>query len=460
MEHSFTKVIDLLFLARKEGVELVMNDERLQLKVGANKAVDETLLREIRNNKQLIIDYLKSDNWQATRVTKNNQHKVTRFDRDSLLHIPLSFSQERLWFIDHLEGSVQYHSPAIMRLNGYLDTVALSHALKSLIRRQDALRTVFHEIDGNVYQSLKSGDDWELQLVDGLPYKDDAGALKQYIEKLVKEPFDLANDYPIRGTLIKLGEQEHILVVTMHHIASDAWSISIIVKEVAALYQAFTQGQEAALDPLPVQYADFAVWQRNYLQGAVLEKKISYWKNKLEGQEPLQLPTDYNRPPVRGTRGASTGFKIDREVASQLHELSRLQGVSLFMLLLAAFKVLLHRYSSQDDISVGTSIASRQQKELEGLVGFFVNTLALRTEFSSDISFAALLEKVKSTTLEAYEHQDIPFDKVVEVAVGERDASRTPPVPGNAGITKHTGILQTEVWRGGVISRAVHHQYR
>ncbi len=426
MEHSFNKVIDLLFLAREEGVELVMNDERLQLKVGVNKAIDETLLKEIRNNKQLIIDYLKSDNWQATRVTKNNNHKITRFDRDSLPHIPLSFSQERLWFIDHLEGSVQYHSPAVMRLVGNLNKEALLYALRAIISRQDALRTVFHEIDGKVYQSLKTNEDWELQLVDGSAYKEDAGALKLYIEKLVKEPFDLANDYPIRGSLIRLDDQEHILVVTMHHIASDAWSISIIVKEVVELYSSFVQGRQANLETLPVQYADFAVWQRNYLQGAILEKKINYWKNKLEGQEPLQLPTDYTRPPVRSTRGASTGFKIEKELAGQLHELSRQQGVSLFMLLLAAFKVLLQRYSSQEDISVGTSIASRQQKELEGLVGFFVNTLALRTEFSSDISFAALLEKVKSTTLEAYEHQEIPFDKVVEIAVSERDPSRSP----------------------------------
>jgi non-ribosomal peptide synthetase component F len=192
------------------------------------------------------------------------------------------------------------------------------------------------------------------------------------------------------------------------------------------LYNAFLEGQEPQLVALPLQYADYAVWQRNFLQGEILDKKIAYWKQKLEDISPLQLPTDFTRPPVKGAKGASASFNIDKSLLLQLHELSRQQGASLFMVLLAAFKVLLYRYSGQQDISVGTSIASRQQKELEGLVGFFVNTLCLRDKVIAGASFTELIQQVKTTTLEAYQHQELPFEKVVEAVVNERDTSRSP----------------------------------
>ena len=341
-------------------------------------------------------------------------------------HIPLSYSQERLWFIDQLEGSVQYHVPVVLLFKGHLDSTALSSALQGILTRHEVLRTVFREKGGRVYQSVMETAEWSMQLMDGAAYKQDQQRLKKYTTELIRKPFDLSKDYLLRADLIKLDELEHVAVVTMHHIASDAWSLSILVKEVAELYSSFTEQRPALLPELSVQYADYSIWQRSYLQGQVLDKKLAYWKEKLNGNTPLQLPADYPRPATGSTRGAATGFKIDKALTGSLKELSQQNGVTLFMTLLSVFKVLLHRYSSQEDISVGTSISNRPQEEVEGLVGFFVNTLTLRTELNGGMSFAELLQSVKDTTLGAYEHQDVPFEKVVEAVVKERDMSRSP----------------------------------
>ena len=340
--------------------------------------------------------------------------------------IPLSFSQERLWFIDRLEGSLQYHIPAVMRLKGDLNMNALEYALSSIINRHEVLRTVFLKHDGDAYQFVKDNANWALPLVDGIRYKNDPPALQQLIQKLINAPFDLSKDNMLRAHIIKLNDQEHILVVTLHHIASDGWSRSILVKEVAELYTAFEEGRKAALAELPIQYADFSIWQRNYLSNEVLAKKMEYWQNKLEGIEPLQMPLDFTRPPIQTTRGASAPFTFDKELSNALAQLSQEKGTTLFMTLLAALKVLLYRYTGQKDICIGTGTAGRQQQEVEGLIGFFINTLALRTEVNTDGGFTALLQDVKKTTVEAYENQEVPFERVVDAVVRKRDRSRNP----------------------------------
>ncbi|MEO7768108.1 MAG: condensation domain-containing protein, partial [Ferruginibacter sp.] len=340
--------------------------------------------------------------------------------------IPLSFSQERLWFIDQLEGSLQFNSPSVLRLRGSLSTESLRQSLQQIIRRHEVLRTVIREQEGIVYQQVQPADCWELSVSDVSGHAADPKWLQARIRELVSAPFDLSKDYMLRGDLLVLSAEEHVLVVTMHHIASDAWSIPVIVQEVVELYSSFEEGRESRLAPLELQYADYALWQRRYLQGETLEKKISYWKNKLDGQLPLQLPTDYPRPAVRSTRGASSSLRLAKDLSLGLQELSHQQGSTLFMTLLSAFKVLLYRYSGGQDISVGSSIANRPQQELEGLIGFFVNTLSLRDEVNGTDTFTDLLQRVKLTTLEAYEHQEVPFEKVVETVVKERDPSRSP----------------------------------
>ena len=243
---------------------------------------------------------------------------------------------------------------------------------------------------------------------------------------MIEQPFDLSKDHMLRVELITLSETESILVVVIHHIASDGWSTSVLVKEVVEMYNACEAGRDPELPQLAVQYADFAIWQRNYLQGDLLDNKMAYWKTKLQGVAPLQLPTDYTRPLIQRNRGALQSFRISELNAAALQQLSQQHGATLFMTLLSAFKVLLHRYSGQDDICVGIPIAGRQQQETENLVGFFVNTLALRSKLTGDESFTDLLRQIKGTTMEAYEHQEIPFEKVVEAVSKERDLSRSP----------------------------------
>ncbi|HET9280297.1 MAG TPA: amino acid adenylation domain-containing protein, partial [Flavitalea sp.] len=341
-------------------------------------------------------------------------------------HIPLSFSQERLWFIDQLEGSVQYHLSTVLRLKGDLDVSALNNAFRTVFDRHEVLRSVIYQVDGKPFIRIKDHNDLEISMIDDFSGREANKELRQYISRLVNKPFDLSRDNMLRASLIRVTDDEQILVVTMHHIASDGWSISILVKEVVELYESFVQRRTAELPPLEIQYSDYAIWQKDFLQGEVLDRKLEYWKQKLSGVAPLQLPTDYARPVVRSVNGATLRFTIDKELTDLLHKFSQENGVTVFMTLLSAFNVLMHRYSNQEDICVGTPVAGRQHEQLENLIGFFINTLALRSEVTGNSSFQDLVKQVRQTTLEAYEHQEVPFEKIVEAVVTERDMSRTP----------------------------------
>ncbi|MEO6720285.1 MAG: amino acid adenylation domain-containing protein, partial [Ferruginibacter sp.] len=340
--------------------------------------------------------------------------------------IPLSFSQERLWFIDQVGGSVPYHVPSVLRLKGDLNMEALAHSLKTIVNRHEVLRTVIIADKGQPFQVIMEPGNWQLNVIDWSTYSDHPVQLQILLKQLLNEPFDLAKDHMIRAAIVKVGDEENVLAVTMHHIASDGWSTSVLVKEVVELYQSYLQHRAPQLTPLPVQYADFAIWQRTYLQGDELEKKLNYWKDKLQDTAPLQLPSDYTRPAIQSSRGAVSNFRLDKEIYMQLQLLGQQQSATPFMVLLAAFKVLLHHYSGQKDICVGTAIAGRQQQEVEELIGFFINTLALRSSVNATDTFNDLLVQVKTTTMEAYDHQEVPFEKVVDAVVKERNMSRSP----------------------------------
>ncbi|WP_262892891.1 non-ribosomal peptide synthetase [Puia dinghuensis] len=337
--------------------------------------------------------------------------------------IPLSFAQERLWFIDRLEGSVQYHIPVALRIRGRLDRVALERSLQGIVERHEVLRTMIEEQEGKAYQRIMPAEGWVLESIE---WPSPAVGLQEHIGEVVSRPFDLSADYKLRAELIGLGAEEHVLVVTLHHIASDGWSAAILVREFRELYAAYVVGREPVLAELPVQYADYALWQRWYLEGEVLERQLAYWKQQLSGWQVLELPTDHVRPAVQSVRGGVVGFRVERALSEALQELSRREGVTLFMTLLAVFKVLLYRYSGQGDIVVGVPVANRTRQEVERLIGFFVNTLVLRSQLGGDPGFTELLQRVKQTTLEAYEHQEVPFERVVEAVVRERDLSRSP----------------------------------
>ncbi|NML40086.1 non-ribosomal peptide synthase/polyketide synthase [Chitinophaga sp. G-6-1-13] len=348
---------------------------------------------------------------------------VTVFPREGKL--PLSSAQERLWFIDRMEGSVAYHMPLVLKLDGDLDVMALEGALKTIVDRHEALRTVFLEEDGELSQHILPADGWQLQVIDRTMEADRKKVLEE-ITDCYNQPFNLATDYMLRVQLVQLASREHFFVVVQHHIASDGWSVSILLKELIRLYEAAHRHQSHQLEPLQVQYADYALWHRHHLQGTVLDQQLSYWKEKLDDTATLQLPTDFPRPATQSTRGNTLYYEVDGTLTAGINQLCKQTGTTLFMTMLAAFKVLLYRYSGQEDICVGSPIANRTQQTIEPLIGFFVNTIALRSNLAGNPDFLSLLKQVKATLLEAYQYQDAPFEKIVEAVVSDRDMSRTP----------------------------------
>jgi len=336
--------------------------------------------------------------------------------------IPLSFSQERLWFLDALQGSTEYHIPIVLSLEGTLEVSILEQTLYEIVSRHEVLRSMLLSEDGIGFQEIISAEDWSLDKA----IVSDELLLENNIADYVNIPFDLSKDYKLRACLYTLENEKYVLACVFHHIASDGWSEGILTHEFMELYSAFQSNKTPDLPELSLQYADYAIWQRKYLEGEVLENQLSYWEAKLSGVTTLSLPTDYVRPSVQSNEGADVSLELDHNLRNSLNSICKEEGVTLFMLLLSAFKVLLSRYSGQDDICVGTPIANRTQSELEGMIGFFVNMLALRTDLSGDPSFKELLSKVKQTTLEGYDHQLTPFEKVVDRVITTRDMNVTP----------------------------------
>ncbi|GAA3917413.1 amino acid adenylation domain-containing protein [Chitinophaga oryziterrae] len=416
-DHQLTDTINLLNRANNSGISIVYEKEELLVQVHKDLIIDPTLLEELRSHKASLLTYFRESGMSGNNIPAQPRNQDSR--------LPLSFNQERLWFIDQLEGSVPYHIPVVLRLNGILDAAILAASLQQIIVRHEILRTVIKENAGLPYQHILPPTTSLLRSITA-PAGNDSEWLQQEITQLTSTPFDLAIEQPIRAGLIRLSDTEHILVITLHHIAADAWSAAIIVNELVTLYNAGIHGTAVELPISGIQYADFSLWQRKKLTDEVLAEKLSYWKKKLMGTATLQLPVDFARPAVQQFNGTVHHFTIDNDTTAQLKQLSRQQGTTLFMTMLAAFNVLLYRYTHQEDICVGSPIAGRQHRQLEGLVGFFVNTLVLRNTVNPDQSFNQLLQDVKLSTLAAFDHQDVPVEKIVEAVVKERDISRSP----------------------------------
>lgn len=343
---------------------------------------------------------------------------------------PLSFAQQRLWFIDQMEtGNPFYNVPVAVRLKGTLNVSALRKTFSEIIRRHESLRTNFVIVDGQPMQQINIAEPAQLPLLD----LSDLGVKEREAEALrvnaaeVRKPFDLTSEPLLRTTLLRMAQDDHLVLVTMHHIVSDGWSVGVLVKEIAALYKAFSAGESSPLAELPIQYADYAVWQREWLTGEVLQSQLNYWKEQLEDVPPfLELPTDKARPAKQSHQGAFVSVGLGGELSEQINTLCQKEGVTLFMFLLAVFQTLLSRYSGQKDIVVGTPIAGRTQVEMESLIGFFVNTLALRSDLRGNPTFKEFLQNVREVVLGAYANQDIPFEKLVEEFAPERSLSHTP----------------------------------
>ena len=343
--------------------------------------------------------------------------------------LPLSFAQQRLWFLEQLEGDAAYNMPAALHLSGSLDRSALERSFAELGRRHEVLRTRFPMVEGSPVQVIETESALSVCAIDlqNVPAAQQTAQVQQLAEQEAQTSFDLAQGHLLRVVLLQLAPHDHVLLLTMHHIICDGWSLGLLMREVSGLYRGFASGEAASVPELPVQYADFAVWQRRWLKGEVKDTQLNYWKQQLEGAPPLlELPTDRTRPPVQSFHGRSESFRLDRELSTKLKALSQQSGTTLFMTLLAAFGILLSRYSRQSDLVIGSPIANRNRRELEPLIGFFANTLALRLDLQGTPSFRECLERVRKVTLEAYTHQDFPFEQLVEELQPERSLSHSP----------------------------------
>ena len=362
--------------------------------------------------------------------------EMTTFDSrtdnytDDVFVMPTSFGQDRLWFIHQFDPeNISYNSGHAYRLVGQLNLAALEKSLNEIVKRHEILRTSFSFTKGQPVQVISPASKLSINFADlrNLAEADREAEAKRLATGLVRQPYDLAKSPPLRISVLCLDENMHVLVLALHHIIHDAWSADILFRELLTLYNAYSAGHPSPLDELPIQYADFSVWQREYLKGDVLERLLAYWKKLLVDVPPgLELPTSRPRPPIQTHNGACQTFVLPPSLFQSLKDLSRQENVTLFMTLLAAFKVLLNRYTGQVDIVVGSPSAGRTRIETEGLIGFFVNTLALRTNLAGNPSFRELLRLVREVALGAYAHEEVPFEKLVSELQPERDLSRTP----------------------------------
>lgn len=360
---------------------------------------------------------------RAKKKRDATESKITPRTRASASY-PLSFAQQRLWFLDQLDpGNHIYNEPSAIRLAGTLNTSALARSFDEIIRRHEVLRTTFSTQEGHPAQVIAPYLKLQLSLVD-LSELDD-GAHEAETERLAiaeaLRPFDLSSAPFMRVTLVRRSSEEHVLLLTMHHIISDAWSTGILIRELMTLYVAYSGGRNSPLAKLPVQYADYAVWQREWLNGEVLERQLDYWRKELSGAPPvMNLPTDRPRPAIKSYRGGNYCFVLPATLTASLRALSRSEEVTVFNTLLAAFQTLLYRTTAQDDIVIGANIANRNHAGTESLIGFFINMLGLRADLAGDPSFRELLSRARKVTLGAYAHQDLPFDKLIEELQPER----------------------------------------
>jgi amino acid adenylation domain-containing protein len=366
--------------------------------------------------------------------TEKNSHTLTSeipvVERKG--DIPVSSAQKRLWFLDQLHPEHPFYNiPLAFRIRGRLSEVALQQSINEMIRRHEPLRTTFSEVNGDPIQVIAKELQCKMTVIelDHIPFKQKEERAVELLLEDAKMPFDLTKGPLIRAKLIRLGQEDHFFMLNIHHIVSDGWSTGVLYRELETLYEAYLKGESSPLQELQIQYADYTLWQNEWLKGEEMDRQLSYWKEKLSGELPvLQLPWDFPRPNHQTFRGKSISFTISPFLTSSLKKLSQREGVSLYMTLLSAFKTLLYRYTGQGDLIVGLPIANRRLQEIEGLIGFFVNTMVLRSSLSAQMTFFDLLQHVQESTLEAYSNQDVPFEKVVESIQPDRDLSSTPIV--------------------------------
>jgi len=415
-------VYELITELNRAGIKVWV--EQNQLKIKAPKgALTPELKSILKEKKAELIQFLPGQN-----TTKQQQEPIAVVSREG--DLDLSYAQKRMWFLAQLEpDNAAYHIRCALELKGSLNVEALERALITLSERHESLRTTFISSNGVPKQKIGSEplisfkvETYNNANADNI--SDDV--LEQQFHNFVSQPFDLTAGPLFRAQLVQRADQHYVLMVAMHHIISDGWSIGIIVKELTQLYAAYASGQAATL-PLPsIQYVDFSAWQKTFLSGDREASQLNYWHQQLENVPVLELPTDHSRPTVKTPAGGVVKFSVDSHLVTQAKTLAQKNSATLFMVLLSAFDALLYRYTGQTDFSVGTPIANRTHSQLEDIIGLFVNTLAIRARLTSDITFSELLTQIQSSTMDAYEHQDIPFERIVDDLGVSRDMSHTP----------------------------------
>ena len=404
------KVVEFLSYLNSLDMKLWLEGEKLRFQAPKGVMTPE-IKEEIAAKKPEILDFLRA----AKIPTNTVDLEIIPVSRDQ--DLPLSFAQQRLWFLQQLSpDSHSYNLLEALRLEGSLNLLALEQSLSELIRRHEILRTTFPMIEGQPIQRIAPPSPVSLPLEDlqGLSKNEQTEHLQEIAIALSLKPFNLAKESLVQFKLLKLSSQEYVLLLKMHHIIYDGWSLSIFFGELSQLYAAFVWGLPSPLPELSIQYADFAVWQRQWLTGEVLERQLNYWQKQLQDAPTiLELPTDYPRPPIPSFRGDGQVFRLNQDLTQRLKRLSQESGGTLFMTLLAAFFFLIYRYSCQLDVFVGSPIAKRNSSAIYKLMGFFSNTFALRGYMSGNPIFMDLLERVKQTSLSAYAHQVLPFEMLV-----------------------------------------------
>lgn len=416
------KVVALLNQARESGIHLQVSDRKLLLKVDKQITPDAGLVESLKAYKEHIIEFLeipgKRDSAPGLMTIRPDEGNASGL-------YPLSFGQERLWLMDKLRGSVNYHIPIVLRVKGQLDLIALEHAFRDVLDRHEVLRTNFATGEQVPMQIVRSADRWRMKVTT----VEDGERCDQLLSEEVDRPFDLAEDYMMRCHLVQLGTKEAFLAIVFHHIAFDGASLPVFIGEITAFYESRSTGKAVSVPELPVQYRHYSAWQRAYLDDELMKKQLDYWRKKLEGVAPPDLPLDRPRPSIWSTSGSELTFPIDEDLARSVERLALQCASTSFITLLAAFQILLYRITGVQDVVVGIPVLNRSHAEITPLIGFFMNMLAIRSEVPGSVSFLDHMSGLKRTVPEAYSNQDVPFEKVVETVIGERDLSRLPLIP-------------------------------
>lgn len=414
-------ILDLIIEAEeKQGISLFIEKDTLKFKVKNGEEPAPEFIEMLKNRKSEIFNFLLTNKQDSISSIYVNPIKRTEL----IDQIPLSFSQERLWFIDRLHESAEYHIPIVFKVGKGISIKLLEESFNIIVNRHQILRSVYSDKEGEGFQKILPEGTWRLNFQD--LSKNTPEQKEYYMHEFIQSPFDLSKDHMLRVSLQKQTENIYKLVIVLHHIACDGWSLPILIKEFSEIYRALSKNEEYNLNELPIQYADYAIWQRQNFTDTVLKDKLSYWQQNLSNYNILEIPTDYPRPGIRSSKGNTLNFSLDKNTLEGISKLSQKEETTVFTTILTILKVLLYRYSGQTDIIVGTPSANRTKKEVENTIGFFVNTLPLRTHIKEKAKFIQLLNQVKNTCIQAFDNQEVPFEKIIEAVEIKRDTSRNP----------------------------------